>query len=299
MSDLQIEKGSGAKPRVTFYSDGVATDLDGACTATVLKPDGTQLAGSPFTASHVAPSGSGIYEFTLGQQTEVIYYDVTWAGAIGGVATSVTTRVEVVGTFLFTLDALRKVKVAGGTPFQSTTDFPNQVLLDRRAEVTDDFEAKTGWSFIPRFTREEHSGDGTNTLLVREYLPGRLLSVTVDGATQTLSAFDLTDDGKLIWQGATFPATRPGNVTIEYVRGFDRPPARISSDALIVAGSWLLPSQAGSTASTWTTPDGTSYTFDPAGRSLSGGGTAFYGIPKVDADLNNPAYTTSGGGGFS
>lgn len=287
MADTQVQTGFTATIEARFYADGVLAD-DGIPTIGITRADGTVLvaAGTATTSG-----GTGVRRFALPAQADVNRLKATWTGA----TQTVVTWVEIVGDILYTLAALRAVKVAGTLAFQSPTDFPNQVLLDRRAEVTDDFEAKTGWSFVPRFTRERHDGDGTNTLIVREYKPGTLLSVTVDAAAQTLADFDLTPDGVLTWQASRFPTTRPGNVTIEYARGWARPPAKISSDALAVTASWLLPSQAGSTASTWITPDGTSYSFDTAGRQLSGGGTAFYGIPKVDADLNNPAYSARGG----
>jgi hypothetical protein len=297
VGDLQIEKGSGAKPRVTFYADGVPTDLDAACAVTTVKPDGT--AGPSATASHVTPAGSGTYEFTLAQQTELTWYDVTWAGKIGGVDTAVTTRVEVVGAFLFTLAALRAVKVAGGTPFASTTDYPNQTLLDRRVQVTDDFEARTGYSFIPRFARETFDGDGQSSLICSKYLCQRLLSVTIDGTAQTTTDYVLADTGLLQRKtGGTFPATTPQNVTVEYVYGFTRPPAEISEVGLARAASLLLPSQAASTVSSWTTPDGTTYSYDQAGQSF-GGGRRYYGIPKIDSVLSDPSYNARRGGVFA
>lgn len=294
---IQVLTGTSAIIQETFQVDGVPTDLDtGVPTVTITRPDGTAGPASG-TVTHVGSTGSGTYQFVLTAQSVVTVLAITWVGTIGGQQQTLASTVEVVGAFLYTLAAVRAVKVGGTAPFNAT-DYPNQLLLDRRAEVTDDFEAKTGWSFVPRFTRERHSGDGTPTLVVRQYKPGSLLSVTVDGASQTLADFDLDADGVLTWHAGTFPATRPANVAVEYVRGFDRPPAKISSDALAVTASWLLPPEVGS-ASVWTTPDGTTYSFDPAGRALSGGGTAFYGIPKVDADLNSPAYSARGGGVFA
>ncbi len=298
MGDLQIEKGSGAKPRVTFYVDGTATDLDGACTATLTKPDGTAGPASG-TVSHVSPTGSGTYEFTLSQQNELTWYDIAWTGAIGGVATAVTTRVEVVGEFLFTLAALRAVKVAGALPFQSATDYPNQTLLDRRTQVTDDFEARTGYSFIPRFARETFDGDGQSSLILSKYLCQRLLTVIVDGTAQTISDYTLADTGLLQRKtGGAFPATTPQNVVVEYAYGWARPPAEISEVALARAAMLLLPSQAGSTVSTWTTPDGVTYSYDQAGQSF-GGGRRYFGIPKIDSVLSDPAYNARRGGVFA
>jgi len=297
VGDLQIEQGSGAQPTVTFYSDGVATDLDGACTVTLVKPDGTAGPASG-TVSHVGATGSGTYRFTLGQQTELTYYDVSWAGTIGTVAVSVTTRVEVVGSLLYTLAALRAVKVAGGLPFVSTTEFPSQLLMDKRLEVTDDFEQRCGWSFVPRYAREVHDGDGTGTLLLDHLKCSRLLSVTVNGVAQPAGSSTLDRSGILratsnYTASGSFPGG-VGNVAVEYVHGFERPPAAISTAALARTAMLLAPSQVGATASSWTTPDGTTYTYDAAGRRL-GSGTNHYGVPAIAEVLNDPAYSARGG----
>lgn len=286
MAATQVQTGFTATIEARFYADGVLAD-DGTPTIGITKADGTVLIAS---GTATISGGIGIRRYTLAQQAEVNLLKATWTGA----TQTVVTWVEIVGDILYTLAAIRAVKVAGTLAFADTAAFPNQTLLDRRAEVTDDFEAKTGWSFIPRFTRERHSGDGSATLIVGEHKPGTLLSVTVDGTAQTLADFDLTPDGQLTWHGGRFPTTRPGNVWVEYIRGWPRPPARISSDAMAITATWLQPSQF-SSAVTVTTPDGASYSYSQAGQSFAGGGRRFYGIPEVDADLNNPAYTTQGG----
>lgn len=291
MGDLQIEKGSGAKPNATFYSDGVATNLDGACTVTLTKPDGT---AGPASGT-VTNIGTGKYEFTLGQQTEVIYYDITWAGTIGGVATSIFTRVEVVGLFLYSLAAMRAVKVAGDTPFANTTNYPNSVLLDRRAEVTDDFERRCGWSFIPRYARELKDGTGCAELLLDHRSNGaqKLLSVTVNGVAQQLSGYTLDRSGVLYATSNFLPTGwfQPGiaNIAVEHVHGWARPPATLSSAGLARTAMLLLPSQVASTVSSWTTPDGTTYSYDQAGQSFAGGGIRHYGVPGIDSVLNQYA----------
>lgn len=285
MSDAQILVGTTATLEATFYADGVPTS-DSPVTVTIRSADGTAIVTNAATTS----GGTGVYRYILAAQPQVASLTATWTGA----TQVMTTTAEIVGAHLYTLAAMRAVKVAGTLAFQDPIAFPNQTLLDRRAEVTDDFEAKSGWSFVPRFTRERHDGDGTSTLIVGAHKPGTLLSVTVDGAAQTLADFDLIPDGQLTRHGGRFPTTRPGNVWVEYIRGWPRPPARISSDAMAITATWLQPSQFAS-AVTVTTPDGASYSYSQAGQSFAGGGRRFYGIPEVDADLNNPAYTTQGG----
>lgn len=286
MADAQILAGTTATLEVTFYADGVPAD-DGAVTVTITRADGTAVV----TAAATTSGGTGVYQYILAAQPEVAELTVTWTGS----TQQATTIVEIVGGLLYTLAALRAVKVAGSLPFQDAVAFPNSLLLDRRVEVTDDFEARTGWSFVPKFTREHHSGDGTSTLIVRQYKPDQLLSVTVDGAAQALADFDLTPDGILTWQASTFPTTRPGNVIVEYTRGWTRPPPAISSAALARTAMLLLPSQAGSTVNSWTTPDGVTYSYSQAGQSLGAGGIRHFGVPDIDAVLNSPQYHARGG----
>ena len=286
MPDAQILMGTTATLEARFYADGVLAD-DDPVTITLTKADGTAI----LTDVATTKASTGVYQKIIDAQDTPNLLTATWTGA----TQQATTYAEVVGGLLFTLAAMRDVKVAGTKPFQSTSDYPNQLLLDRRAEVTDDFEARTGWSFVPRFTRERHSGDGSNTLIVRQYKPGALLSVTIDGQAQDPADFDLTDDGTLTRQAGAFPTTRPGNVWVEYVRGWDRPPAAVSSAAMARTAMLLLPSQTGSTVSTWTTPDGTTYQRDLAGQQLSQHGIRHYGVPAIDACLNSPNYNARGG----
>jgi hypothetical protein len=279
------------QPRGKFYSSGVLTDLDGSCTVTLTKPDGT---AGPASGA-VTRVSAGIYTFSLDGPTDPIVYDITWAGQIGGKAVTIDTQAEAVGEFLFNLADLRTMKVAGtANAFSDSSAYPDETLLARRVEVTDDFEQRTGYSFIPRFTRETYDGNGRGELVVRQRRCTKLLSVTIDGTAQSLSGLTLSAEGVLAWSpGGWFSNLNRQNVVVEYVYGFDRPPPVVSSAGLARAAMLLLPSQAGSTVSTWTTPDGTTYQRDLAGQSLNGG-IRHYGVPGIDAVLNAAAYSTSG-----
>jgi hypothetical protein len=301
MAAIQALKGTSVTVTETFSVDGAPIDLDaGVPTVHAFFSNGTELSPQPTASGAWTGRTTGQYRIVLDAQAEVTYLDpITWVGTIGGKQQTLYSRIEWVGDLLFALAALRAVKVAGGTPFASTTDYPNQMLLDRRVEVTDDFEQRTGYSFIPRFARETFDGAGQTSLILSRYLCQRLLSVTIDGAVQTATDYVLADTGLLQRKtGGTFPATTPQNVVVEYVYGFTRAPAEISEVGLARAASLLLPSQAGSTVSSWTTPDGTTYSYDQAGQSF-GGGRRYYGIPKIDSVLSDPAYNARRGGVFA
>jgi hypothetical protein len=286
MAAQHVQVGHTATIEARFYADGVPAD-DGIPTISITRADGTTLV-APGTAT--SSGGTGIRQYALPAQPEVNLLKATWTGA----TQTVITWVEVVGDILYTLAAMRGVKVAGGTPFASTTDFPNQVLLDRRAEVTDDFEARTGYSFIPRFARETLDGDGSSQLVLRQLRCSKLLSVTIDGTAQQTSDFTLASSGVLAWKrGGWFSTLQRQNVVVEYVYGWDRPPAAISTVALLRTAMLLQPSQFAG-AVTVTTPDGGSYSYSQAGQSFQGGGIRHYGWPDIDATLNSPTYSALG-----
>lgn len=299
MELLQVLKGASAQPRGLFYVDGVLTDIDaaGVPTVTLTRPDGT---AGPASGA-VTRVSLGTYTFTLAAAStaQVTIYTVTWSGNIGGQPQTITTQVEVVGEFLFTLAALRATKVASGLPFADTTTYPNQLLLDTRTEVTDDFAGRCGHSFVPRFARETHNGTDRDALALDEHThgPATLLSVTVDGVAEALGGWTLEESGVLRSTSGFRPVgvIRGGiaNVVAEYVHGFAKPPAAVSTAGLARAAMLLLPSQS-SAVSSWTTPDGTTYSYDQAGQRFRGGGLRHYGVPGIDAVLNESAYTCKG-----
>jgi hypothetical protein len=295
MATIQIAAGTSATIQETFYSGGTPTDLDtGVPVVTVTKPDGTTIASG--TVSHVGAAGSGVYQFVLASLADPTILSITWTGTIGGQPQTLRSTVEVIGTYLFTIPDLRAVRV-GGTPnaFTDTAAWPASLLAARRAEVTDDFANRTGWSFVPRFAREVLDG-GSGQLVLAHLKASKLLSVTVNGVAQSLSGWTLRPSGVLEATSAygwgTAPVWGRSNVVIEYVHGFDSPPPAVSSAGLARAAMLLLPSGT-STASSWTTPDGTTYTYDAAGRAL-GTGTNHYGVPAIAEVLNHPAYNALG-----
>jgi hypothetical protein len=288
---LQVLKGTGARPRITFYSSGVPSDLDtGVPTVVVTRPDATTIASGTVTK---VTGTTGTYEFTLAPQANETLLTVTWTGVIGGVTETLTTWVEVVGGFLFTLAELRAWPVAGSTPFTDSTRYPDSTLQQTRQTVTHEFEGICGWSFIPRFARETLDGTATSQLLVSHLLVQRVLSAVVDGVA--LDATALADLTPTRWGAILrrtlgwWPATTVGNVTVEYVHGWARVPGAIHDAALTVAAAKLAPAGLGSTASSYTTPGGDTYTYDPAGRATAAG-LQHYGIPKVDSVLNRTVF---------
>ena len=290
MADLlQIQKGTGARPRVTYYANGVASDLDaGVPAVTITRLDGTTIASG--TVTKVAAT-TGIYEFTLGAQAECTYLTVTWAGPIGGVTETLTTYVEVLGSHLFNIADLRALRVAGSTPFSLTATplFTDAQIMDARAATLDEFEQILGFSPVPRFARSVVDGDGLWSVVLPHLKTHRLLSVAVNGAVQQVSSYTLRRSGILeatsgYVASGTFTAGRQ-NVAVEYVHGEPRVMGDGGNVAMLRAAMRLDPGLS-STASSVTTPDGVSYSFDPAGQVTRGGTVRHFGVPVIDSWLN-------------
>ena len=288
---LQILRATSARPRVTFYSDGVPVDLDsGVPVVTITKPDGTTIASG--TVTHLGAAGSGTYEFTLAAQPQVTILDVRWTGTIGGQSQTLSTEVEIIGGLLFTIASLRAMRVAGSFPF-ATNAVPlitDTQILDVRAAILDEMTQILGYSPVPRFSRETLDSLGGNQLLLTD--PGveasLLLSVSVNGVAGSLPAYSLGPDGILETAsgysiGGGFTAGRR-NITVEYVHGTSRPPGNGSQVAMLWAAAQLNPSGF-SSATTVSMPDGSSYTYEPS-ETGRGGFVRHTGIREVDRWLH-------------
>lgn len=278
---VQLDSGTSATPQETFQVNGLPSDLDsGVPVVTLVRPDGTAGPVSG-TVSHVGAVGSGTYSFVAAAQANPIYFDVAWVGTIGGSTQTLGSRVEWVGQPLFTIAALRALRVAGGTPF-SLTAVPlitDQQLQDARAATLEEFTRILDWSPVPRFARELHDG-GRSWLRLRHTKAGPLLSVAVGGVAQTLSGYTLRPSGLL--EGSFSSGSQ--NIAIEYVHGASQIPGDGSRQAMLYAAAELNPSVFAS-GTTVTTPDGVSVTYEPSEMGRSGY-VRHTGIRSVDRYLN-------------
>jgi hypothetical protein len=295
---VQVKRKTSLTITETFEVDGSPVNVDsGLPTLVATFPDGTALSPLPTVSGSWTGRTTGQYRVVLPAQPEVTWIDYELTGPIGGLPQTVGGRVEWLGELLFNLAELRAMRVAGSKPFNAT-DYPDSVVLARRAEVTDDFEARCGWSFIPRFAREITDGTGRAEILLDHLKASKLLSVTVNGVAQTVGNYTLDRSGVLratsAYMASGWFQGGVSNVTVEYQHGWDRPPAAISSAALARTAMLLAPSQAGSTVSSWTTPDGTTYSMDAAGQVTAAGTIRHYGVPGIDSVLNSPAYNAMG-----
>jgi hypothetical protein len=288
---LQFPVRTPVQPRAKFYSAGVLQDLDGpaggTCTVTLKEPDGTDGPASG-TVTHVA-STTGTYSFVLDGPADPFYYDIAWSGQIGGRNVVQTTRAEALGELLFTLPELRALYVGDTQPFTDATKYPDERLMEARTATLNEFAHNLGFSPVPRFARETHNGDGAGTLVLDERECSKLLSVTVGGAAGDLAGYTLQSYGILectsgYLASGRFPTGR-ANVIVEYVHGWARVVGDGSNMAMLRAAARLAPSML-QAASQVVTPDGTSYSNDFAGQVTASGRRRRFGMPQVDAWLD-------------
>jgi hypothetical protein len=295
MSDLlQFKRLTSATVMQTFTVDGTPIDLDsGVPTVTITRPDGTTIASGTVSGAWAGPPArtTGQYRFVLAGQPEVTVLDVTWTGTVGGQPQTLQSTVEIVGAHLFTEAAMRALKVAGGTPFAATATplFTDQQIMDARAATLDEFQQILGFSPVPRFMREILNGDGRTSLSLPGLMASRILSVTINGVAKTATDYQISSVNEIeaisnYGYGAAFPSGRR-NVTVEWVAGWDRVMGEGSNFAMVHTAAVLDPGIS-SSASTVTTPDGVSYTFDAAGQVTRAGHTRHFGTPNLDSWLN-------------
>lgn len=274
----KILRSTGATLSVTFYLDGEVAD-PGVVTVTVTKADGTEI------ATNAATSGTGATPrtFTIPPQDKLNHLTAVWSGTVGGVAAKITTEAEIVGDFIF---GVAQARSFDGSKLSDATKYPTDVLTDARDRITDNLETLTGVSWVPRFAREEHDGDGTNTLLVSKYRPTEVLFASIDGAA--LTAADLADlkvyrDGRIKRKSGTWS----GDVVIEYVHGF----ASLKDGVDYAALRWLTHQIVGSNI-----PRTAIQQIDSLGtfRMATPGEKYPTGIPEVDAWLASHDYSLPG-----
>lgn len=221
----------------TFYLDEVATDASGSVVVSVADPDGLVLQQVTIPSADVNHG----YSFTWQGSDFLDELTVTWAATVGGDAIVLDQDVlQVVGGFYFGLTEARNID----PKFSDTDRYTTQDLIDRRAEVEEEFEGICEQAFVPRYAREVLSGDGRNILKLRWPRLRRVLSVSVNGvawSTDTVEAFGPDVLGLLRYDGGWPVGT--GNVVVEYEHGMNRPPTDVVRVAKLRMKSFLLTQQ--------------------------------------------------------
>lgn len=252
----------------TFYLDEVATDATGAVAVAVTRLDGTAVESGTATSM-----GGGVYEYAFTGRDVLDELVLTWSATVGGDAIVLDQdRIEIVGGFYFGLAEARNIDRV----LTDTTKFPTADLIGHRIATENECERITGQAWVPRFSRETLSGDGSTTLKLGRPLVRVVRSVAVAGFAQI--GYEPSDLG-LLYLSTGWPRGH-NNVIIEYEHGHDRPDpeivrgAKLRFKSIALEGRSALPDRAERVV-----------TVDQAGGSVVYGqpGVDKTGIPAVDA----------------
>jgi hypothetical protein len=290
MSDVErILRNTAATVRVTFYADSTPVDADGTVTVAVKKADGSNHSASG-TAAHEGAAGSGTYRLTIPAQSTLDDLTLDWTGTFSGNVSTIRTRAEIVGGFMFTIPELR----ASDTQLANTTKYPDSKLSDIRDFVEDEFEEECHRSFTPRFHREVLSGDGDYELRLSKAEPIEIQKLVVDDDDVT-GDWDLVVDSEDAWTLIRRDGVWPfgyENVVIEYTYGMTQVPRTVRNAGLRRARNLLFGANTryDDRAISITVPDTGTMQLATPGRS--GYRT---GIPDVDKVLDDYDLTSGAG----
>jgi hypothetical protein len=268
MADSRILVGSPATLSAVFYDGGEAVVDPGTVTVTVTRSDGTAVV----TGAATTGTGAAARTYSLAAQSRLDHLTAVWTGAAGRV---VTTRHEVVGGFYAELAEIRAL---------DSLKYPTTLLEVARAQAEDRFEQATGVAWVRRHARDTLSGNGAARMVLPRRPPRSLIAATIGGvAAGDLTLFRLYDEGVIERAGGvTWPKESSGgggNIVVEYVHGYDAPPADLKQAFMTFVRYLLLEtrSRIPDRATAMTTEWGTFQLASATSRATL--------IPEVDAVL--------------
>jgi hypothetical protein len=262
-----VEQNTTPTVSFTYAQDGVAVNPSpDSATVTVTRADGTAL----HTNAATTDGGTGIFRYALSASDTSLLDTLTLEWLIG--TQTFTTTVQVQGGFYFTI---AEAKALTELASKSAAEIAAGRTLAEQA-----FEHATGYTFVPRYTRQTLSAvHGTVLRLPKRPLRSiRAISETtsIGGTPTTLTTTDYaaTEDG--IYRPATW-TPGPNNVVVGYEYGADEPPERVKRAVLLLAKTWLTTGPIDDRATGIPTEGGTIPLLTPGIRGST------FGIPEVDA----------------
>lgn len=233
MSDSRILAGAPATLTAAFYDGGEALVDPGTVTVTVTRSDGTAVV----TGAATTGTGAAVRTYLLPAQTRLDHLTATWTASSGRTG---TTRHEIVGGFYAELAEIRALDAV-----TSEAKYPTALLEVARRQAEDRFEQATGAAWVRRHARDTLSGNSAARMVLPRRPPRSLIGVTIAGVVSAdLTLFRLYDEGVIErTAGATWPKDTfggGGNVVVEYVHGYDAPPADLKQAFLTYVRYLLL-----------------------------------------------------------
>ena len=282
VADEQILSGTAATITARFYDqDGDLAEPSGTVTVGVVDEAGTTVVAS---GAATTTGTTGVRTYTLAASATDVpkVLIATWTNG----TISTTTRVEVVGGFYASVRQIRDSDAVLDDPRKYTSA---QIVTARRS-VEREFEDFTRVAFVPRYRRLRLDGSGNQSLVLPDAELRSVLSVR---------EYDI-DNGYIAYtqaEVASIPADPAGiavrtdrdvfefgrsNIVIEYLHGYDRPPADVLEAFYLRVRDILNRQNRGvpDRATTFTSEVGGTYSLLVAGRNGS-----ITGIPDVDVVL--------------
>lgn len=274
----QILRYTAASLTFTWYTDGTADPNIDAVTIGIVNDDGDTIVAA---GTATTDNGDGTYTYAVANTLTATpdLWTATWTDTSSG--DDQTTRIEVVGGWLFTE---AEARAFDGAALTSTTSYTDAWLAEQRVRITDEFEQILGAAPVPRYRRETLPGSGGHVLdLERPYVT-EVISASVGGTAQTLGDLVVVGavDNRLHHTTSTWTAgttSDPRNVTVEYVHGLSAP-ADLKRAALTVLRQ-SPGSDLDARALSFTDQGGSVRLAQPGMRNM------WYGIPTVDRVLRD------------
>jgi hypothetical protein len=175
----RVQRNTPSTLSVTFFANETPVDPDGnSVTVSATKADGTTHI-SPVAATR---TGAGVYTYALAAQAALQQLKFSWTGAISGQSVTLTTEVEIVGGFYFTVAQLRAYDSS-----LSLSKYSYDQVVEARMSAESEFERICKRAFVPRFGRETLTGDGTEQLWLDRPDITSITKLTVDGVDKLAS----------------------------------------------------------------------------------------------------------------
>jgi len=234
----RIPQGQSTTIWASWELGGDATD-PGTVAVTVTSD---RLASDIISAGPTTGTGATrAVALTAAQTANLDLLTLNWMAADGS---ALTTYVEVVGGFLFSLGRARKL-----SPLQDTTAYTNDAILEARTLAEDAIEDICGVSFVPRYRHEEVSIESYGLLHgsrrnIRNVLQLSTFMTSADGGKQVplpnLSGLQIVAGYEVYMPTLWNWFSRP--IMMSYEHGYRFPPPRVANAALLLARRWAIES---------------------------------------------------------
>lgn len=217
----------------------------------------------------------GTYTITLAAQTAPKVLYATLSDNVTGLEIK-RLVIEVVGNLLFEEFDARGRAIKGVNPLADATNYPDDLIRAGRSQVTDQFELRTGRSFIRRYARAEFIGQGAGSLVVNDGIRRASTGEPVAGAGAVRDIIKVTSCtvgstavaasaikfGRGMFYNTVGSFARgltssPFNVVIEYEYGMDPVPFEAQEEGLKMLFGNLVPSDVAGRATSFSNEDGT------------------------------------------